>query len=115
MVSRTELVLKVIIVVGLIIASVLLAPMLNFIKSYIELHAVTSSEPIYSPNVIRQYANTMISFGVFLLSAKLVYAATQPSFLLYTYIVKLFGETQPTLIDMLSVFLTVFGAFILAL
>ena len=115
MVSRTGLVLEAIIVVGLIVVAALLAPMLNFIKAYAELQAVTSSEPIYSPNVIKQYANTMISFGVFMLSAKLVYVATQPSFLLYTYIVKLFGETQPTLVDMLSVFLIVFGAFILAL
>jgi len=115
MVSCRGLVLEAVIVVGLIIAVTLLTPMLNFIKAYAELQAVTSSEPIYSPRVIRQYAHTMISFGVFMLSAKLVYVATQPSFLLYTYIVKLFGQTQPTLIDMLSVFLIVFGAFILAL
>lgn len=115
MVSCRELVLEAVIVVGLIIAVTLLTPMLNFIKAYAELQVVTSSEPIYSPRVIRQYAHTMISFGVFMLSAKLVYVATQPSFLLYTYIVKLFGQTQPTLIDMLSVFLIVLGAFILAL
>ena len=115
MVSCRELILETVIVVGLIIAAILLAPMLNFIKAYAELQAVTSSEPIYSPRVIKQYAHTMISFGVFMLSAKLVYVATQPSFLLYTYIVELFGQTQPTLIDMLSVFLIVFGAFILAL
>lgn len=115
MVSCRGLVLEAVIVVGLIIAVILLTPMLNFIKAYAELQAVTSSEPIYSPRVIRQYAHTMISFGVFMLSAKLVHVATQPSFLLYTYIVKLFGQTQPTLIDMLSVFLIVLGAFILAL
>lgn len=114
MASRTRLVLEPIVVASLIIV-VLVLPMLNFVKAYVELQAVTSREPIYSPNVIKQYANTMISFGMFMLTAKLVYVATQPSFLLYTYIAKLFGEAQPTLIDMLSVFLIALGAFILAL
>ena len=114
-VSRRGIALEAVIILGFIIAVTLLMPALNFVKAYAELQAVTSSEPIYSPRVIKQYAHTMISFGVFMLSAKLVYVATQPSFLLYTYIVKLFGQTQPTLIDMLSVFLIVFGAFILAL
>ncbi|HIQ55700.1 MAG TPA: hypothetical protein EYH59_03320 [Pyrodictium sp.] len=115
MASRMKLVLESAIVIGLIIGIILMAPMMNFIKAYIELQTITSREPIYSPNVIEQYAKTMISFGVFMLSAKLVYAATQPNFLLYIYIVKLFGETQPTLIDMLSVFLIMLGAFIIAL
>ncbi|HIP65569.1 MAG TPA: hypothetical protein EYH08_03475 [Pyrodictium sp.] len=115
MVSRTKLVLEPIVVASLIIVVGLMPPMLNFVKAYVELQAVTSREPIYSPSVIKQYANTMISFGIFMLTAKLVYVATQPSFLLYTYIAKLFGEAQPTLIDMLSVFLIALGAFILAL